>query len=295
MILKEGSRGQEVRELQQALGITVDGDFGPGTKKAVMKFQRDNDLIVDGVVGPQTLAAIREESATTDVSEKVYSPVDGLTVNKHFLPEGEYKVGPTKKEYLFLHHTAGWNNPYKTVDGWARDNRGAVATEFVLGGCSVKGNDDRYDGELVQCLPQGAFGWHLGPTGSGYMHRHSIGIEICNFGWAKDGKTYVGTKIHPDQIAKLAKPFRGHKEWHAYSDKQIETLKKFILWIAERDSIDVREGLVAEVKEKGAKAFDFNEDAWKGKVKGMWTHANVRKDKTDLFPQQELIDMLLTL
>lgn len=295
MILKEGSRGQEVRELQQALGITVDGDFGPGTKKAVMKFQRDNELIIDGVVGPQTLAAIREQSATTDVSEKVYSPVDGLTVHKHFLPQGEYKAGPTQKEYLFLHHTAGWNNPYKTVDGWARDDRGAIATEFVLGGRSVKGDDDRYDGELVQCLPKGAYGWHLGRTGSGYMHRHSIGIEICNFGWVKDGKTYVGTKVDPDQITKLDKPFRGHRAWHAYSDKQIETLKRFILWIADRDSIDVRKGLVEEVRDRGAKAFGFNEKAWKGKVKGMWTHANVREDKTDLFPQPELIDMLLSL
>ena len=32
-----------------------------------------------------------------------------------------------------------------------------------------------------------------------------------------------------------------------------------------------------------------------GKVKGMWTHTNTRKDKSDMFPQQELIDMLLSL
>jgi hypothetical protein len=295
MLLKLGSRGQEVRELQQALGLGADGVFGPKTQAAVEAYQRENGLVVDGIVGPQTLAAIREESATTDNAEKVYSPVEGLTVTKYFLPRGEYLNGPTPKEYLFLHHTAGWHNPYRTVDGWANDNRGRIATEFVLGGRSVKGNDDRFDGELLQCIPEGGYGWHLGKNGSRHMHTHSVGIEVCNFGWAKNGKTYAGTSIAPGQIATLPEAFRGHREWHAYSDKQIETLKKFILWIAERDSIEVRDGLVTEIKSRGARGFGFNEDAFYGRVKGMWTHTNTRKDKTDLFPQPNLIDMLLSL
>jgi len=295
MLLKKGSRGQEVVELQQALGINADGVFGAGTKAAVEAYQQRNDLFIDGIVGPQTLAAIQEASATTDNSEKVYSPYQDLMVNKYFLPKGEYKEGPTQKDYLFLHHTAGWNNPYKTVDGWAKDNRGAIATEFVLGGRSVRGDDDRYDGELVQCTPEGSYGWHLGKNGSQYMHTHSVAIEVCNFSYAIDGKTYVNTPIARDQIMTLPEPFRGHSQWHAYSDEQIKTLSKFILWIAERDSIDVRDGLVAEIKQKGASAFEFNEDAYNGKIKGMWAHTNTRKDKFDLFPQESLIEMLLSL
>jgi hypothetical protein len=57
----------------------------------------------------------------------------------------------------------------------------------------------------------------------------------------------------------------------------------------------VRDGLVSEVRKNGADGFEFNENAYYGKVKGMWTHSNVRKDKTDMFPQQELLDMLLSL
>lgn len=59
-ILRRGMRGNDVRELQsklQSLGYNVgpiDGIFGPLTEKAVMQFQKDNKLKVDGIVGPQT-------------------------------------------------------------------------------------------------------------------------------------------------------------------------------------------------------------------------------------------------
>ena len=37
MLLKLGSQGKEVKELQEFLGISVDGDFGPKTEAAVKK------------------------------------------------------------------------------------------------------------------------------------------------------------------------------------------------------------------------------------------------------------------
>ena len=127
------------------------------------------------------------------------------------------------------------------------------------------------------------------------MHKNSIGIEVCNFGYVVDGKTYAGATVVESQITKLAKPFRGHSLWHKYSDKQIDILHKWILWMGEREGIDVRKGLPALIKEKGADAFEFNENAFYGKVKGLWTHTNTRKDKVDMFPQQELLDMLTSL
>jgi len=293
MVLKLGSKGKEVKELQEFLNINADGIFGVGTKSAVQKWQANNNLVADGIVGPATWDAMG--LATTDASEKVYTTDNGLVINKHFLPVGEYKQGPINAEWLFLHHTAGWHNPYKTIDSWGRDSRGAVATEFVLGGPSVKGNDDKYDGEMVQAFPEGNYGWHLGKNGSQKMHVNSIGIEVCNFGYIVNGKTYAGTTVTNSQIVELDKEFRGHKLWHRYSDAQIEALHKWILWIAERDNIDVRAGLPALIKEKGADAFEFNEDAYYGRVKGLWTHTNTRKDKVDMFPQQELMDMLVSL
>ena len=68
MILKKGSRGQQVKDLQEFLEITADGDFGPGTEKAVKAWQSANGLTADGIVGPRTWDAMG--LATTDNSER---------------------------------------------------------------------------------------------------------------------------------------------------------------------------------------------------------------------------------
>jgi hypothetical protein len=47
-----------VRALQQKLGVSADGVYGPRTRAAVRRFQRAHGLTADGVAGPQTLAAL---------------------------------------------------------------------------------------------------------------------------------------------------------------------------------------------------------------------------------------------
>ena len=67
MIIKEGSKGTDVKELQRALkelgyncGI-ADGIFGMGTRVQVEKFQEDNDLYPDGIVGSGTLSVMNPQ------------------------------------------------------------------------------------------------------------------------------------------------------------------------------------------------------------------------------------------
>jgi hypothetical protein len=56
--LRQGSTGPQVVSLQQALGITADGKFGPMTKASVMAYQSSHGLTADGVVGPMTGASL---------------------------------------------------------------------------------------------------------------------------------------------------------------------------------------------------------------------------------------------
>lgn len=331
MILKKGSKGKEVKALQEYLNengfpVAASGpgspgketeSFGPATEAAVKRWQKANGLKDDGEVGPVTWRAMG--LATTDIEEQFPGSSSGvLNIKKAYLPKGEYYPGPTQKDWVFIHHTAGWNDPYGTISAWGRDTRGEIATEFVLGGPKISNGDITYDGELVQAFPPGGYAWHLG-TGNNLMHRNSVAIEVCNFGYltkggynkwnAKTGKnewialkpnsyyTYVGTEVEPgsSQLVTLPKAFRGHLTWHRYSDAQLSVLKDLILHIADRDGIDVRKGLPELIKSKGADAFDFFDVKFVGRTPGLWSHTNVRKDKVDMFPQPELIDMLLSL
>ncbi len=59
VILTPGSRGQLVRDVQTALGnLRVDGIYGQQTVSRVRSFQQSKGLLVDGVVGPETRAAL---------------------------------------------------------------------------------------------------------------------------------------------------------------------------------------------------------------------------------------------
>ena len=53
-----GSKGQIVRWIQEALHLTADGTWGPGTDAAVKAFQASHGLTSDGVAGPKTLSAL---------------------------------------------------------------------------------------------------------------------------------------------------------------------------------------------------------------------------------------------
>jgi putative chitinase len=58
-VLRVGSKGDLVKKMQTVLGVTADGDFGPGTERAVKAWQTSKGLTADGVVGPKTLAAMK--------------------------------------------------------------------------------------------------------------------------------------------------------------------------------------------------------------------------------------------
>lgn len=77
-VLAIGSEGKDVKELQEALislGYSVgkdgaDGDFGENTEKAIIAFQKDNNLVADGEFGENTFAKLTEKINHEDVTNK---------------------------------------------------------------------------------------------------------------------------------------------------------------------------------------------------------------------------------
>jgi peptidoglycan hydrolase-like protein with peptidoglycan-binding domain len=76
-VLRKGSEGPSVELLQRRLnnkilaGIVVDGDFGPNTNTAVLNFQGQRRLVVDGIVGDKTWDALLEEVRDDELTFEV--------------------------------------------------------------------------------------------------------------------------------------------------------------------------------------------------------------------------------
>ncbi|HMT45531.1 MAG TPA: N-acetylmuramidase domain-containing protein [Novosphingobium sp.] len=69
VVLRSGDKGEAVRRLQQALGVSVDGSFGPETDQAVRAFQTYAGLPVDGIVGARTWTALEARTSAAPVRQ----------------------------------------------------------------------------------------------------------------------------------------------------------------------------------------------------------------------------------
>ena len=67
---RKGDTGQDVKIIQEALGLKADGIYGPATEKAVKGFQSKNGLVADGIAGPKTMEVM---FPSTDLQEIVSS------------------------------------------------------------------------------------------------------------------------------------------------------------------------------------------------------------------------------
>jgi putative chitinase len=85
MLLKNGSKGEDVKKLQEKLGVEAIGTFGPKTEAAVKAWQKANGLKDDGIVGPSTWSKLFGESkpVSTVIKEDVVIPSGGsLNIEK---------------------------------------------------------------------------------------------------------------------------------------------------------------------------------------------------------------------
>ena len=85
MLLKVGSKGDDVKKLQTKLGLTADGSFGPNTEKKVKEWQQANGLTADGIVGDGTWSKMfgtTTQETQVIKEDVVITPVEGLNIDK---------------------------------------------------------------------------------------------------------------------------------------------------------------------------------------------------------------------
>lgn len=92
MILKLGSKGNDVKALQNKLNLIPDGIFGKITEEAVKDFQKKNNITADGIVGDTTWSKLNIFNKRT---------IDEIIVHCSATPEGkDYTVEDIRRSHL---------------------------------------------------------------------------------------------------------------------------------------------------------------------------------------------------
>ena len=123
-LLKNGSEGEDVKQLQSALirlgydcgSWGADGDFGDSTEMAVKKFQKDHGLVVDGKYGEKTNEVMEVELNKIDKvvedPKKVLIVGGDCYIRSESNTEGDViSVARKNSTYIYAGETAenGWN------------------------------------------------------------------------------------------------------------------------------------------------------------------------------------------
>ena len=215
MILKVGSKGDDVKKLQAKLGLAADGTFGPGTEKAVKKWQIDHDLNPDGIVGDGTWSKmfgstekviIKEDKVITTSSasssgfklDKLKGHIPDKVIEQ--IPDTAKKFNITTPLRLahFLsqcgHESGGFRLVNENVNYSAAGLKGIFGKYFP-------GNLAESYARQPQKIASRVYGGRMGngaeSTGDGYKFRGRGYIQLTG----KDNYTRFGKFIGEDTVA----------------------------------------------------------------------------------------------
>ena len=191
------------------------------------------------------------------------------------LHPNQYFQGIFPKKYIFLHHTAG-GSAASSIGGWAA-NPARIATPYVI---------DR-DGTIYECYDPKFWAYSLGVKGNSAIERASIPIEIASYGnlTLKNGKyiKWTGSEIEAVKVVKC--PFRNFDYYENYTPAQIAALSVLIPYLMKRFGISLQADPV--------KFWDFKNPATL--PPGIYSHSTVRKDKVDVYPHPDLVNLVYSL
>jgi peptidoglycan hydrolase-like protein with peptidoglycan-binding domain len=118
-ILKNGMSGEDVKELQQLLnsvgnyGLNITGRFDSSTESVVRLFQKENNLVSDGIVGQKTLQAInsilnKPNNTPSTITESI------LQTAQSFVGQKEIRGNMGFKDAFFMRlmESVGWRTTW---------------------------------------------------------------------------------------------------------------------------------------------------------------------------------------
>lgn len=178
--LKLGSKGDDVKKLQQKLGLTADGIFGPKTELKVKEFQKANGLVSDGIVGNNTWNKLGLNNTLNPNQRRITE----IIVHCEATPEGEefsdLMVDASHKERKFSSYTKDGKTWY-------------IGYHYII----------HLNGDIHACRPENIIGCHA----SGH-NSNSIGVSYVGGCPARSDKNWMNKSKDtrtPQQKASLLK------------------------------------------------------------------------------------------
>jgi len=199
------------------------------------------------------------------------------------LKGNQYFHSPQVKTSIVLHHTAG--TTAKSAIDWWNQTPEQVGTAYVV---------DK-DGKIYEVFPPDNWGYHIGSKITQYFDKASIGIEIVSRGGIfKENDKYVWYPAYPNKKQKvIVNPLEVYAtptEWREfsyfdqYTDAQVVSVTWLVAKLVKDFNIDVK-GFTGDF-------YQYNEEVSTKKLPGIWSHTTFRKDKMDIFPQENLIQAI---
>lgn len=198
--LRKGSKGEDVKTLQKAIGVTADGDFGVKTEEALKAWQVKHGLSGDGICGPKTWALIGVPSIN----------ITGAHIHTHISYSANRPI-----KYIAIHYTAGSTSRAGAARG--------VRNVFLSRQASADFVVD--DAEIVQITPdvENYYCWSVGDkknqySGGGRLYgiatnKNTVSIEICS------------------SLTRGCSPaYANHKGWY-FTDAALNNAVKLVKWL----------------------------------------------------------------
>ena len=213
-----------------------------------------------------------------------------MKINEIKFPSSQYFDEVVTKKQIVLHHTV--SDPTSAVgdiNSWLSDTT-RIATYIILS----------HDGTVNKCFKSNQWAHHLGMKSDtlkklGFkdsgtrnldLNKHSIGIEIDAWGGLvkKDG-VFMNAYGRPisNKLEVVECDWRGFKYFQKYSKAQIDALYELLPILMKAYNISsngIKDGNL-----------DVRMDALSGQS-GIYSHTSYRSDKSDIYPDEELIKML---
>ena len=215
MLLKKGDNNENVKLMQQKLGIEpAVTNFGPKTEAAVKAWQAAHGLAADGIVGPATWAKIMGETTTSvpaPIAPAPIAPVGGLKLDKlrghipdaviAMIPDTAAKFGintPLRLAHFLAqcgHESGGFRLTQENLNYSAKGLNGIFKKYFPTEAAAAPYN--RNPQKIANKVYSNRMGNGTEASGDGYKFRGRGYIQLTG----KDNYTAFGKSIGVDMTA----------------------------------------------------------------------------------------------